>query len=78
MGNHLGLFPEASECPEGHEQAVQAVGGQGSLRGVTPVLSMLETSFWCQTPGVWVWGIIWNNFLEHKIELMVKNGLKEL
>ena len=48
MGNHLGLFPEASECPEGHEQAVQAVGGRGSLRGVTQLgvtqlLSMLET-----------------------------------
>ena len=35
MGNHLGLFPEASDCPEGQEQAVQAVGGQGALRGVT-------------------------------------------
>ena len=35
MGNHLGLFTEASDCPEGQEQAVQAVGGQGALRGVT-------------------------------------------
>ena len=32
MGNHLGLFTEASDCPEGQEQAV---GGQGALRGVT-------------------------------------------
>ena len=32
MGNHLGPF---SEAPDGPEQPVQAVGGQGRLRGVT-------------------------------------------
>ena len=32
MGNHLGPFPEASDLPEGQEQALQAVGGQGALQ----------------------------------------------
>ena len=35
MGNHLGPFSEAPDGPEGQEQPVQAVGGQGELRGVT-------------------------------------------
>ena len=39
MGNHLGPFSEPSEWP------VRAVGGQGQLRGVTWLLSMLETWF---------------------------------
>ena len=48
MGNHLGPFSGASDQSEGQEQAVQAVGGQGSLcgvtqLGVTQLLSMLET-----------------------------------
>ena len=33
MGNHLGPFSEApDDGPEGQEQPVQAVGGQGELR----------------------------------------------
>ena len=45
MANHLGPFPEASDGPEGQEQPVQAVGGQGELRGVTQLLIKLETWF---------------------------------
>ena len=43
MGNHLGPFSEAPDGPEGQEQPVQAVGGQGELRGVTQPTSMLDT-----------------------------------
>ena len=43
MGNHLRPFPEASDGPEGQEQPVRAVGGQGALHGVTQLLSELET-----------------------------------
>ena len=43
MGNHLGPFPEAPDGPEGQEQPVQAVGGQGELHGVTQLLSKLGT-----------------------------------
>ena len=42
MANHLGPFPEASDGPEGQEQPVWAVGGQGALHGVTQLLSKLE------------------------------------
>ena len=35
MGNHLGPFSEAPDGPQGQEQPVQAVGGQGRLHGVT-------------------------------------------
>ena len=45
MGNHLGPFSEAPDGPEGQEQPVQAVGGQGELRGVTQLPSKLETCF---------------------------------
>ena len=45
MGNHLRLFPEASDWPEGWEQPVWAVGGQGELQEVTQPPSMLETCF---------------------------------
>ena len=34
MGNHLGLFSEASDRPEGHEQDGGAAGGQEALQGV--------------------------------------------
>ena len=44
MANHLGPFPEASDGPEGQEQPVRAVGGQGRLRGVTWLPGELETS----------------------------------
>ena len=43
MANHLGPFPEASDGPEGQEQPVWTVGGQGELRGVTQLLIKLET-----------------------------------
>ena len=43
MANHLGPFPEASDGPEVQEQPVRAVGGQGQLRGVTRLPSLLET-----------------------------------
>ena len=33
MGNHLGLFSEASDWPEGQECDELAVGGQGPLQG---------------------------------------------
>ena len=39
MGNHLGPFSEAPDGPQGQEQPVQAVGGQGELRGVTQLPS---------------------------------------
>ena len=45
MANHLEPFPEASDGPEGQEQPVWAVGGQGELRGVTQLLIELETCF---------------------------------
>ena len=45
MANHLEPFPEASDGPEGQEQPVWAVGGQGELRGVTQLLIELETWF---------------------------------
>ena len=36
IGNHLGLFSEASDQPEGHEQGggAEGVKGQESLQGV--------------------------------------------
>ena len=43
MGNHLGPFLEACDGPEGQEQPVQAVGGQGELRRVTQFPGKLET-----------------------------------
>ena len=43
MGNHLGPFTEALDRPEGQEQPLQAVGGQGELHGVTSFPSLLET-----------------------------------
>ena len=43
MGNHLGPFSEAPDGPKQQEQPVQAVGGQGELRGVTQLPSKLET-----------------------------------
>ena len=43
MANHLGPFPEASDGPEGQEQPVWAVGGQGQLHGVTSLPSKLGT-----------------------------------
>ena len=45
MANHLEPFPEASDGPEGQEQPVHAVGGQGELRGGTRLPSELETWF---------------------------------
>ena len=39
MGNHLGLFSEASDRPEGHEQGGGAEGGQEALQGVKFYLS---------------------------------------
>ena len=45
MGNHLGPFSEAPDGPQGQEQPVRAVGGQGELRGVTQLLIELETCF---------------------------------
>ena len=43
MGNYLGPLPEATDGPEGQEPPVQAVKGQGELRGVTQLPSKLET-----------------------------------
>ena len=51
MANHLEPFPEASDGPEGQEQPVWAVGGQGALHGVTQLLSELETCFFFKTIG---------------------------
>ena len=34
MGNHLGLFSEASDPPEGQEQGGGGVGGQGQLQAM--------------------------------------------
>ena len=45
MGNHLGPFSDGPDWPEGQEQPVRAVGGQGHLRGVTRLPSKLETWF---------------------------------
>ena len=39
MGNHLGLFSEASDRPEGHEQGGGGEGGQEALQGVKFYLS---------------------------------------
>ena len=43
MGNHLGLFSDASDRREGQELGGEAVGGQGELRGVTQLPSKLDT-----------------------------------
>ena len=51
MGNHLGPFSEAPDGPEGQEQPVRAVGGQGALHGVTQLLSELETWVFFKTIG---------------------------
>ena len=42
MANHLGQFSEDPDGPEGLEQPVQAVGGQGELHGVSQLPSKLE------------------------------------
>ena len=39
MENHLGLFSEASDQPEGHEQ------GGGTVGGLSQLMSMLNTWF---------------------------------
>jgi hypothetical protein len=39
IGNHLGLFSEASDRPEGYKQGGGAVGGQEALQGVKFYLS---------------------------------------
>ena len=39
MGNHLGLFSEASDQPEGHRKGGGAEGGQEALQGVKFYLS---------------------------------------
>ena len=69
MGNHLGLFSGASDQPEGQELGGGAVGGQEGLQevkfftwGVTQLLSMLETWFWCQNQCLGLYGIICDNF----------------
>ena len=49
MANHLGPFPEATDWPEGQEQPVQAVGGQGRLRGVTWLPGELGTWIFFKT-----------------------------
>ena len=43
MANHFGPFPEDSDGPEGQEQPVRPVGGQGRLHGVTWLLGELGT-----------------------------------
>ena len=53
MANHLGPFPEASDGPEGQEQPVWAVGGQGELCGVIRLRSLLETCFFFKTQVFW-------------------------
>ena len=58
MGNHLGPFPEASDLPDGQEQALWAVGGQGALLGVIQLLNMLETWFWCLPSGFCVFWVV--------------------
>ena len=45
MANHLGPFPEASDGPEGQEQPVRAVEGQGELHEVTHLPSLPEMHF---------------------------------
>ena len=55
MENHLGPFSEAPDWPEGQEQPVWAVGGQGHLRGVTRLPSKLETWFFFK-PQVFGYG----------------------
>ena len=42
MENHLGLFSEASDQPEGHEQGGGTVGGQEALQGVKFLLHASE------------------------------------
>ena len=57
MGNHLGLFSDASVRPEGQELGGGAVGGQDVLQDVkilTQHLSMLGTWFWRQNQCFWV------------------------
>ena len=39
MENHLGLFPKASDRPEGHEQGGGGEGDQEALQGVKFYLS---------------------------------------
>ena len=68
MANHLEPFPEASDGPEGQEQPVWAVGGQGELRGVTQLLIELETWFFL-TIGFWLWRIIWDHFQRSQMDL---------
>ena len=39
IGNHLGLYSEASDRPEGHKKGGGAEGGQEALQGVKFYLS---------------------------------------
>ena len=53
-----------------------ATFGQKPFYTVTLLLSMLETWFWCQTSGFWVWRIIWDHFQEPQTYLKVKSGVE--
>ena len=72
MANHFGPFPEDSDGPEGQEQPVRTVGGQGELHGVTRLPSLLEMHF--LNPLFWVRQIIWDCFQKHQIDLNGKNS----
>ena len=41
---------------------------------VTWVQSMLQTWFWCLSPGFWTWAIIWNHFQTPQSDLSCLNG----
>ena len=62
----------------GHFRPFMATHGHSNYhkmaKFVTLVLSMLETWFWCPSPGFWAWKIHWDHFQAPQIDLSGRNG----
>ena len=75
MGNRLRPFPDTPDWPEWPKWPFWAILAWSKLaKIVTWVQSMLQTWFWCLSPGFWAWEIDWDHFRTHQIDLSGQNG----